>query len=83
MKFAFIDLKKKIIINLKKAKEGQTSRVSDAVYAHQIDMAAGSVLQTGRLHFVLRAEKGRVSAIECPLTLSHGSFQGNELCRAN
>ena len=38
LKFAFIDLKKK------KAKEGQTSRVSDAVYAHQIDMAAGSVL---------------------------------------
>ena len=28
----------------KKAKEGQTSRVSDAVHAHQVDMAAGSVL---------------------------------------
>ena len=43
LKFAFIDLKKKKK-KKKKAKEGQTSRVSDAVYAHQIDMAAGSVL---------------------------------------
>ena len=36
--------KKKKKKKKKKAKEGQTSRVSDAVYAHQIDMAAGSVL---------------------------------------
>ena len=43
LKFAFIDLKIKKK-QKKKAKEGQTSRVSDAVYAHQIDMAAGSVL---------------------------------------
>ena len=38
LKFAFIDKKKK------QKKDRLYSRVSDAVHAHQIDMAAGSVL---------------------------------------
>ena len=48
-------------------------------FKHQARVMSFAALPTGRLHFVLRAERGRVSAIECPLTLSHGSFQGNEI----